>query len=190
MSILPDHFDLIARFYERVIPPPHPDDLRKLLRLPCEGWLLDAGGGTGRVVDALRGEAAGIVVSDLSSGMLREAFHKKGLHPTRAHAERLPFADATFDRVLVVDALHHFCDQPDAVADLVRVVRPGGRIVIEEPDYTRFVVKLVAAAEKLALMRSRFFTPEAVAQMFAAKGVGAEILREESGYRAWIVAQM
>ena len=190
MGILPDHFDLIARFYERVIPPPRPDDLRKLLRLPCEGWLLDAGGGTGRVVAALRGEAAGIVVSDLSRGMLREAFHKTGLNATRAHAERLPFRDATFDRVLVVDALHHFCDQTDAVADLVRVVRPGGRIVIEEPDYTRFAVKLVAVAEKLALMRSKFHTPEAVAEMFVTSGVGAEIVREESGFRAWIVAQM
>lgn len=185
---MPDHFDLIARFYERVIPPPKPDDLRELLRLPCEGWMLDAGGGTGRVVGALHDEAKGIVVSDLSSGMLRQAKQKNGLSPTRAHAESLPFSDDFFDRVLVVDALHHFCDQRDAIADLLRVVRPGGRVVIEEPDYTRFAVKLIAVGEKIALMRSKFHTPEAVAEMFAANGVSAEVTREANGFRAWIVA--
>ncbi len=188
MKILPDHFDLIARLYERVIPPPDPNDIRGLLRLPCDGWLLDAGGGTGRVAAAVRNETGGIVVSDLSSGMLRQAWSKDGLRPVRAHAETLPFPDQQFDRVLVVDALHHFCDQRDAIADLVRVARPGGRIVIEEPDYTRFAVKLVAVAEKIAFMRSKIHAPEAIVEMFAVHGVQAEVVREERGFRAWVVA--
>lgn len=188
MGILPDHFDILARFYERVIPPPDPEDLRRMLGLPCCGWMLDAGGGTGRVAVALRGEVRGIVVSDLSAGMLREARRKDGLRPVRAHAELLPFPEASFDRVLVVDALHHFCDQQEAIADLLRVVRPGGRIVVEEPDYTRFAVKLVAVAEKIALMRSKFYAPEAIARMFERLGTDVEIEREQSGFRAWIVA--
>jgi demethylmenaquinone methyltransferase/2-methoxy-6-polyprenyl-1,4-benzoquinol methylase len=184
---MPDHFDFLASIYDRLIPPPDPERLARLLRLPAEGWLLDAGGGTGRVSAALFGLADHTVVSDLSPKMLRQAAAKRGLLPLRAQAERLPFPDASIDRVLVVDALHHFRDQRDAVADLVRVLRPGGRLVIEEPDLTRFAVKLVAVAEKLALMRSRFYTPEAIAEMVAASGITPSIERD-GGFAAWVVA--
>jgi demethylmenaquinone methyltransferase/2-methoxy-6-polyprenyl-1,4-benzoquinol methylase len=118
--------------------------------------------------------------------MLRQASTKGGIDAVRAHAERLPFPDDAFDRVLVVDALHHFCDQREAVCDLLRVLRPGGRLVIEEPDYTRFAVKLVALGEKLALMRSRFYTPEAIGHMIAQRGYGADIVRG-SKLRAWVI---
>jgi demethylmenaquinone methyltransferase/2-methoxy-6-polyprenyl-1,4-benzoquinol methylase len=183
---VPDHFDLLARIYERVIPPPDPADLIALLRLPASGRLLDAGGGTGRVSSALRPLVDDVLVSDLSLGMLEQASKKDGITPIRAHVERLPFLDASFSRIIVVDALHHFCDQEDAIADLLRVLAPGGRLVIEEPDYTRLVVKLVALAEKLALMRSRFLTPEAIATLARAHGRTAAVTRDDR-FRAWIV---
>lgn len=186
MSVF-DHFDLLARIYERVIPPPDPADLALLLELPASGRLLDAGGGTGRVSRALRPYVDEVVVSDLSLGMLRQAAAKDGLVPIRAHAERLPFPDASFARILVVDALHHFCNQEDAIADLLRVLAPGGRLVIEEPDYTRLVVKVVAVAEKLAFMRSRFLTPDAIAELVRSTGRDASVSRDDR-FRAWIVA--
>ena len=49
-----------------------------------------------------------------------------------------------------------------SIAELVRVLEPGGRILIEEPDLTLLAVKLVAVAEKLLLMESHFRTPEAI----------------------------
>jgi demethylmenaquinone methyltransferase/2-methoxy-6-polyprenyl-1,4-benzoquinol methylase len=183
---MPDHFDFLASIYDRVIPPPDPAQLQSLLRLPADGWLLDAGGGTGRVSATVTSLVDGVVISDLSLRMLRQAQAKRGLVPVRAHAERLPFPDACFQRVLVVDALHHFCDQREAVADLVRVLAPGGRLVIEEPDATRFAVKLVALAEKLALMRSRFHTPEAIRDMVGELGCAAAVERD-GGFAAWVV---
>jgi demethylmenaquinone methyltransferase/2-methoxy-6-polyprenyl-1,4-benzoquinol methylase len=186
---VPDHFDFLASFYERVIPPPDPAELTDLLRLPTAGIMLDAGGGTGRVSAALRGLVGTMVVSDLSHNMLRQAAAKGGLDPVRAHAEGLPFPDHSFDRVLVVDALHHFCDQRDALSDLLRVLKPGGRLVIEEPDNTRFAVKLVALAERLALMRSKFYSPEAIGDMIADHGHTAEILRDDK-FRAWLVVDV
>ena len=183
---MPDHFDFLARIYDRVIPPPDPERIGRLLRLPAGGWLLDAGGGTGRVSASLSEQVDGVVVSDLSPGMLARARAKGGLHAVRAHAETLPFPDHRFSRVLVVDALHHFCDQRDAIADLIRVLEPGGRLVIEEPDYTRFAVKLVALAERLALMRSRFHTPEVIRDIVAAQGLEARIERD-GGFAAWVV---
>ena len=105
-----DHFDLIASIYDRLIGPPDTGRLEQLLQLPTAGWLLDGGGGTGRVSSHLSLLAGHTVISDLSRRMLQKALEKR-LNPVCAHVERLPFSGGCFDRILVVDALHHFCDQ-------------------------------------------------------------------------------
>ena len=83
--------------------------------------------------------------------MLKKAL-KKQVNPVRSHVERLPFHADSFDRVLVVDALHHFCDQREAIKDLLRVLKPSGRLVIEEPDFNHKGVKLLALAEKMSAL--------------------------------------
>ncbi len=170
-----DHFNLLAPIYDRVIPPPDAGRLRELLGLPIDGKMLDAGGGTGRVSAQLRPFVGELVLTDVSEGMLQQAQLKANLELSFAHAERLPFADETFDRVLVVDALHHFCDQELAVADLLRVLKTGGRLVIEEPDLNRISVKMIAFAEKLAFMRSHFYYPVEISTMVANSGHTAYI---------------
>jgi demethylmenaquinone methyltransferase/2-methoxy-6-polyprenyl-1,4-benzoquinol methylase len=182
-----DHFDIIASFYDRLIGPPDTSRLRRLLKLPAEGWLLDGGGGTGRVSNHLRPLVSGLVVSDLSHRMLAKA-REKDILPARAHAEQLPFADGFFDRVLVVDALHHFYSQHESISDLLRVLKPGGRMVIEEPDFTHKGVKVLALIEKMLLMCSHFHTPEQIQQMIRSNGVSSYIEREER-YKAWIIAE-
>lgn len=181
-----DHFDLIAPFYDRVIGPPDSSRLRHLLKLPVNGWLLDAGGGTGRVSCQLNPLIKHAVVSDLSHRMLQKA-RAKDLCPVRAHAERLPFDDQCFDRVLVVDALHHFCNQKEAISDLVRVLKTGGRMVIEEPDYNHKGVKILALIEKMLLMRSRFYTPQEIRNMIVSHGISARI-ETDGKYTAWIIS--
>lgn len=182
-----DHFGLLAPFYERVIPTPDVSRLTQLLDLPAAGRLLDAGGGTGRVCGQLRHLVDDLVVTDASYGMLAQAKAKNDLQLSLAEAEKLPFADGVFDRVLVVDALHHFCDQRRAVAELLRVLRAGGTLVIEEPDLNTFRVKLVAAAEKIALMRSRFYYPAEIKAMIEAHGMTARI-ETDGDISAWVVA--
>ncbi len=56
----------------------------------------------------------------------------------------------------MMDALHHMSFQKQAIGELWRVLKPGGRIVIIEPDIRRFVVKLIAIGEKIILMESHF----------------------------------
>ena len=180
-----DHFDFLAPFYDRVIPPPDLTRLRERLRLPTSGRLLDAGGGTGRVSSQLRQLVDEVVITDLSAAMLKQAQAKGKLQAAQAHAERLPFPDMSFDRVVVVDALHHFCNQRDAIGDLLRVLRPGGRLVIEEPDIRRLIVKFVALGEKAALMRSRFYSAEQIRDMIAAHGLPAAIERDGQ-FSAWV----
>ena len=133
-----DHFGFLAPFYERVISPPDVDRLQRLLRLPAPGRLLDAGGGTGRVSTQLIPLVDELVLTDSSTGMLAQARQKKELRVSQSHTERLPFADGAFDRVLVVDALHHFANQRQAISEIARVLKTGGRVVIEEPDINHF----------------------------------------------------
>jgi ubiquinone/menaquinone biosynthesis C-methylase UbiE len=182
-----DHFGFIAPYYERVIGPPDPARLVSLLELPVNGNLLDAGGGTGRVSSQLLPYVDELVVSDVSAKMLQQASQKGHCRPTAAHVEYLPFPDESFDRVLVVDALHHFCNQRESIAELVRVLKPGGRLLIEEPDLRRFAVKMVAVAEKVALMQSHFYYPREIKGMVAAHGLSTQIITD-GGFAAWIVA--
>jgi demethylmenaquinone methyltransferase/2-methoxy-6-polyprenyl-1,4-benzoquinol methylase len=149
--------------------------MRRLLRLPTEGRVLEAGGGTGRVSSELVPLVGTLVINDLSQPMLRQARSKGSLQPVQSYVERLPFPDASFDRVFAVDALHHFSDHHAALGELLRVLRPEGRLVIEEPDITRFVVKLVALFEKLALMNSHFLSGEEIRALVASHGLQAEI---------------
>lgn len=182
-----DHFDLLAPLYERVIPPAATESMVRQLAPSPNCRLLDAGGGTGRVSGFLQEHVGSVVLSDISMGMLREAAKKDELRPTCALTERMPFAAGFFDCVLMVDALHHVNEQAETARELWRVVKPGGRIVIQEPDIRSFVVKLIAVAEKLALMRSHFLAPQAIADLFPFDGAEVEIRVED--YNAWVIVK-
>jgi SAM-dependent methyltransferase len=59
----------------------------------------------------------------------------------RTDGARLPFADAEFDRVVVVDMLEHVADEGAFVAELARVTRPGGRLVVNTPHLKRTALR-------------------------------------------------
>ncbi len=182
-----DHFNLIAPRYEKAIPLRREQQLIELAGLPVEGALLDAGGGTGRVAQALLPYAGRVVIADPSAGMLRQAKAKERLELACTHAEKLPFPSDYFERILIVDALHHVICQEETAAELWRVLKPGGRLLIEEPDVRTLAVKLIAIAEKIALMRSRFLKPEAVAALFGQAGARKEVIAE--GTTAWVIVE-
>lgn len=185
MNAVLDHFDLIAPFYDRAIPFSRLERMLRFVSLPADVLLLDAGGGTGRVAAALRPHAREVLVADASFGMLRQA-RRKGLASIVAPAEQLPFADATFERIIMIDTLHHVAHQAETVSELWRVLRPGGRLVIEEPDVRTWLVKLLALAEKLALMRSHFLSPPVIAALFPTE---ARVTIETEGWNAWVIVE-
>lgn len=182
-----DHFEIIAPLYDRLLPLRKEPGIIPRAGLPTRGWILDAGGGTGRVAQALRELTDQVVVVDISPGMLHQARQKDGLALALAQAERMPFPDAIFDRVVMVDALHHVESQVDTAGELWRVLKPGGIIVIEEPDVRTLIVKFVAIAEKLALMRSHFLSPPKIAALFSFYGASVRIERES--YNAWVIVE-
>lgn len=178
-----DHFDLIAPIYSRVTYS-KTDVMREVASLPVRGRLLDVGGGTGRVANAIRDLVDDVTISDVSFGMLKE-MHPAALKPVCGYSESLPFADESFERVIMVDALHHVVDHAHSAREMLRVLKPGGVLVIEEPDIRTFGVKLIAIAEKLLLMRSHFLAPDQIVKLFES---GETSIKSADG-TAWVIVK-
>jgi demethylmenaquinone methyltransferase/2-methoxy-6-polyprenyl-1,4-benzoquinol methylase len=135
-----DHFDFIAPFYDCLAAKPDKGHFQQLLKLPCDGRLLDAGGGTARISSHLSGLIRQVVVSDLSYRMLKQA-SKKPVSPVGSRVEQLPFADETFDRILIVDALgmgSRFL-RPEEIRGMIGA--NGVRARVEHPSrFTAYII--------------------------------------------------
>lgn len=138
--------------------------------------VLDLGGGTGRLASRLAHAGAHPVVLDASGPMLRRAT-RKSLPAVRGRAERLPFPDSCFERVAIVDALHHMTDLGRVAAEVARVLRPGGSAVILEPDPERFAGRWVARLEAWAGMRSLLLPADDLVELLVASGLIAAVER-------------
>jgi ubiquinone/menaquinone biosynthesis C-methylase UbiE len=130
-------FPLVQRATYR---PVHDAVLRALATDAC-ARVLDVGCGTGRLAERMReaGPVRSVVGVDFSAGMLAQARERLGsgraspAGPTalvRGDATRLPFADAAFDAAVSTEAFHWFPDQDVALAEIHRVLRPGGRLLL------------------------------------------------------------
>jgi ubiquinone/menaquinone biosynthesis C-methylase UbiE len=108
----------------------------QLLNLSPGGLYLDLGGGTGDDAQALVGQVAdtSAVVVDLSAAMVIEAARRGNVALVGA-AEALPFRHDTFDGCRADRTFQHLADPDRALQELLRVTRPGGRIVIVDPSY-------------------------------------------------------
>lgn len=180
-----DHFGLVAPLFSRV-EYASLDTLLEQADLPTPGCVLDAGGGTGRVASAIREHAGEVVIADPSLGMLKQA-DRTQLELVCSNSESLPFPNNSFERVIMVDALHHVIDHSQTAREMYRVLRPGGRIVIEEPDIRSFYVKMIAVAEKLLLMRSHFLPPQKIVDLFSFDSARTSIHAAEGN--AWVVIE-
>jgi demethylmenaquinone methyltransferase/2-methoxy-6-polyprenyl-1,4-benzoquinol methylase len=103
---------------------------------------LDVAGGTGDLALGMArqvGPTGRVILSDINWEMLsrgRDRLLDEGLAgnvaAVQANAERLPFADASFDCVTIGFGLRNVTDKPKALASMRRVLRPGGRLLVLE----------------------------------------------------------
>ncbi len=147
------HFDRWARRYDRSLAQPllfgpvqHSVVAAIATRLPTSAAVLDLGCGTGRLLDQMRAARpdAMLIGLDRSDGMVRAAHRlRPHLHIARGAAEALPYADHSFDAVTTTVSFHHWSDKAAALAQVRRVLRPGGLFALTDvsvddlPDHPR-----------------------------------------------------
>ncbi|MBI4729501.1 MAG: class I SAM-dependent methyltransferase [Acidobacteria bacterium] len=116
--------------------------------------ILEVGAGTGLharwILENTPAEYVGV---DVSEAMLAIATRRLAPHAGRfrlgiADAHRLPFPDGSFDAAFCSGTLHHLADPGRGLAELARVVRPGGRVAAMEPNWKFPSVLLVSAFTK------------------------------------------
>jgi demethylmenaquinone methyltransferase/2-methoxy-6-polyprenyl-1,4-benzoquinol methylase len=95
--------------------------------------ILDIAAGTGTSSAALAKTGAEVVAADFSTGMIEVGRQKHpGITFVEADAMALPFADGEFDAVTISFGLRNVEDPKKALAEMYRVLKPGGRLVICE----------------------------------------------------------
>lgn len=113
--------------------------------------VLEVGCGTGLVLLRIRRFARSVKGVDLSPGMLARA-RERGLDVVEGSATALPFPDASFDVTCSFKVLAHVPEIEQALAEMLRVTRPGGTVVAEfyNPYSLRGLVKKLGPAGEIA----------------------------------------
>jgi ubiquinone/menaquinone biosynthesis C-methylase UbiE len=125
---------------------------------------LDVACGPGIVTAAL--ERAGLLVAgiDLTREMIREAVPRGGRY-VQGNVERLPFPASTFDVAVCRNACHHFASPQAVLREMARVLRPGGRVIVEDMcapddpqarDYHETIERLRDASHVRTLTQGEF----------------------------------
>lgn len=132
-------FDVWSKFYRLG---PFGRELRRIQRMALERLrvvpgqvVLDLGCGPGDGAARLASTGAHAIGLDYSQGMLETARKEPTLagRLSRGDAGRLPFKDASFDKLVCTNSFHHYPDHFKALCEMRRVLKPGGLMVLVDP---------------------------------------------------------
>ena len=137
--------------------------------------VLDAGAGTGRFTAFLENQGNTVVALDSSQAML-DALREKapGIPSVRSDIYGLPLSDNSFDAVVCMHVFFHLPDWPVVLAELGRVLKPGGTVFFEmrSGEHVRAAEKLLRAFR--ITLPSRGKADRSVATVYASR---AEVRR-------------
>jgi ubiquinone/menaquinone biosynthesis C-methylase UbiE len=166
------------------------DLLLQLLDPKRDDVILDVGGGTGRISEIIAKKSDEVFCLEPSSEKVEFAQRARPeVKSFVATVEVIPFPDNYFDKVVVIMAFHHFQDQDKAIDEMKKVMRPNGRIVIQEIDpATRRGRFLRFFETKIMRLGSKFYGPVELKSKLEAHELSAQINKEANrGY--FVVAQ-
>ena len=131
------HFDHTAHHYAPTIPVADGRAQAILGALGDARRVLDAGCGKGRYAALIKQQHPAVRVDavDISAEMLR--YVPVGIETQVASIQDLPYPDASFELVYCVEALEHVSNPAAAIAEMTRVLVPGGRLVIIDKNVER-----------------------------------------------------
>jgi ubiquinone/menaquinone biosynthesis C-methylase UbiE/uncharacterized protein YbaR (Trm112 family) len=110
-------------------------------------WILDAGCGAGRFLDASSqspGEIVGIDISNAIDAAKENLDGRSNVHFVQASIYELPFRDAAFDNCYCIGVVQHTPDPPETLSSIARVVKAGGEIAVtiyERKPWTKLFSK-------------------------------------------------
>jgi SAM-dependent methyltransferase len=104
------------------------------LPLPTPAEVLDAGCGSGRTMQELAtyGRVRGVELDDAAAELARSRGHGEVIV---GRLEQLPWPDRSFDLITSLDVIEHTPDDRATLAELLRVCRPGGWLLVTVPAY-------------------------------------------------------
>ncbi|MGZ4314678.1 MAG: class I SAM-dependent methyltransferase [Gaiellaceae bacterium] len=91
--------------------------------------VLEVGGGEGELAERIRDELGSEVIGVDQSERMVEIQRSKGIDARDGDVQELPFADGEFDAVVAAWMLYHVSDLDRGLAEIARVLKPGGRLV-------------------------------------------------------------
>lgn len=151
-----------------------PEEVKRSLPAGSQGALLDVGGGTGYLAAQLTDRFSRVVVLDQSPGMLTLA-RRRNLETHEDSALALPFRENEFDAVICTDALHHIQDAERAVAEMARVLKPGGAVVIVEFHIHGPAGWFLFGFERVCIDHSQFIAPAQLHAMMCRHGISGSV---------------
>ncbi len=144
--------------------------------------VLDIGGGSGRIAKLIAPQVGQVTIIDPSAGMIKECQDKSGLICILGTAEKLPFPDKSFDKIVMVDAFHHLPDQGKALEEIDRILKPNGQIILEEYDPSTTIGWLIELMEKAFRLGSTFHTPDSLVTLLSKDNFQSKLKQVNSRY--------
>jgi demethylmenaquinone methyltransferase/2-methoxy-6-polyprenyl-1,4-benzoquinol methylase len=166
-------YKYLSKVYDRVNPFIWNEEMRaealELLDPDPDDRVLDVGCGTGFGTEGLLQHTDDVHGLDQSIHQMEKAFGKFGrtdeVNFYRGDAERLPFADDSFDALWSSGSIEYWPNPVDALAEFRRIVEPGGPVLVVGPNYPSSSV-----FQRLADAIMLFYDEEEADRMFAEAG--------------------
>lgn len=172
-------FDSAASRYDEISNPYAVSRRREFFVRLATGDTLEVGAGTGEISRALLKDGHRVVATDISPNMVSQ-MQKKGIEAVVSDAEKLPFANESFDTVIAAELIYYLDNPERFIAEAHRVLKPQGRLLLSSANNTTRIYDRLRAALRILGLKGMYFDDK-IRQFMAARQICT--LLEKGGFR-------